>query len=97
SLCVLDYDSQVLPLFERQNKIYQPEALVELLYQICIEVNPHLEIHSVTLPTQGAAAAGAPATAAAEEQDGQKLEEERRALQRRVVNIEQALSGMVIG
>ncbi|MCB9899417.1 MAG: ATP-dependent Clp protease ATP-binding subunit [Planctomycetes bacterium] len=52
-LCVVDYDKQVLPLFERHTKVYQTEALVELLYQICIEVNPHLEIHSVTLPGEG--------------------------------------------
>jgi len=101
SLCVLDYDSQVLPLFERQNKIYQPEALVELLYQICIEVNPHLEIHSVTLPAAGASAGGAvpegaPAAGAAEE-DPARLEAERKALQKRVLHIEDALAGSVIG
>jgi hypothetical protein len=52
-LCVVDYAESVLPLFERHNKVYQTEALVELLYQICIEVNPHLGIHSVTLPAEG--------------------------------------------
>lgn len=100
SLCVLDYDSQVLPLFERSNKIYQPEALVELLYQICIEVNPHLEIHSVTLPAAGASAGGAVpegAPAPAVEEDPARLEAERKALQKRVLHIEDALAGSVIG
>ena len=64
NLCVVDFDRTVKPLFEKHNRVYQPEALVELLYQICIEVNPHLEIHSVTLPAQGVAAAGAPSGAA---------------------------------
>lgn len=103
SLCVLDYETQVLPLFERQNKIYQPEALVELLYQICIEVNPHLEIHSVTLPAAGAGAGpgagpeGAPLPGGAVEDDPARLEAERKALQKRVLHIEDALSGSVVG
>jgi len=103
SLCVLDYESQVLPLFERQNRVYQPEALVELLYQICIEVNPHLEIHSVTLPAAGAGAGaapgpdGAPAAGGAAEEDPARLEAERKALQKRVLHIEDALAGSVIG
>jgi ATP-dependent Clp protease ATP-binding subunit ClpA len=95
-ICVVDFERQVLPLFERHNKVYQSEALVELLYQVCIEVNPHLEIHSVTLPT-ATGTAPAPVGAASPEEDGQRTEEERRALQRRVLNIEEALAGSVIG
>ncbi len=95
-LCVVDFERQVLPLFERHNKVYQAEALVELLYQVCIEVNPHLEIHSVTLPT-GTVGSAPPAGSAAPEDDGQRSEEERRALQRRVLNIESALAAAVVG
>jgi ATP-dependent Clp protease ATP-binding subunit ClpA len=97
NLCVVDFDRNVRPLFEKHNRVYQPEALVELLYQICIEVNPHLEIHSVTLPAQSAGGASAPTPLPTEEQDEQKAEEERRALQRRVVNIESSLAGAIIG
>ena len=97
NLCVVDFDRTVKPLFDKHNRVYQPEALVELLYQICIEVNPHLEIHSVTLPAHAAGGAPAPAPAPSEEQDEQKLEEERRALQRRVTNIEESLAGAIIG
>jgi len=96
SLCVVDFERQVLPLFERHNKVYQSEALVELLYQVCIEVNPHLEIHSVTLPTGTSGTAGPVGTAAGEDESG-KQEEERRALQRRVLGIEGALATAVIG
>ncbi len=97
NLCVVDYQRQVLPLFERHNKVYQPEALVELLYQICIEVNPHFEIHSVTLPAAGAEAGAAPAPASQPEEETRRQEEERRLLHRRVERIEEALSGAVIG
>ena len=48
--CVLDYEDSVLPLFKKFNRIYKPEALEDVLYQICVEVNPHLEIHQVSLP-----------------------------------------------
>ena len=94
-LCVVDFDGHVLPLFERHNKVYQAEALVELLYQICVEVNPHLEIHSVALPAAGAAAGGQPADPAEDEQARQ--EEERRALQRRVARLEDVLGASIIG
>ncbi len=95
-LCVVDFERQVRPLFDRHKSVYQPEALVELLYQICIEVNPHLEIHSVTLPTGAGELPGEPAPAPGAE--GAPLpEEERRALQKRVQNIEVALSGSILG
>jgi ATP-dependent Clp protease ATP-binding subunit ClpC len=97
NLCVVDFERSVKPLFERSSRVYQPEALVELLYQICIEVNPHLEIHSVTLPAQGGGASAAPAAAPSDESDAQKQEEERRALQKRVVHIERSLGGAIIG
>jgi ATP-dependent Clp protease ATP-binding subunit ClpC len=95
-VCVVDYAKEVLPLFERQTTVYQSEALVELHYQICIEVNPHLEIHSVTLPA-GSASEGLPVLSPATEEDPQRQEAERRAMQKRVADIEQALSGSVIG
>jgi ATP-dependent Clp protease ATP-binding subunit ClpC len=47
---VVDYHEEVLPLFKKFNRIYKPEALEDVLYQICVEVNPHLEIHQVSLP-----------------------------------------------
>ena len=94
-LCVVDYEKRVLPLFERHNKVYQTEALVELLYQICFEVNPHLEIHSVTLPSAEGAEGEAPVPEG--EEDPEVLEAERRALQERVSDIDERLSERVIG
>jgi len=97
NLCVVDFEKTVRPLFDKQSRVYQAEALVELLYQICIEVNPHLEIHAVTLPAAGAGGGAAAAPAPAEEPDAQKQEEERRALQRRVANIDEGLAEAIIG
>jgi ATP-dependent Clp protease ATP-binding subunit ClpC len=48
--CVVDYLDEVVPLFKRQNRVYKTAALEELLYQVCVEVNPQLEIHQVALP-----------------------------------------------
>ncbi len=96
-VCVVDYEEQVLPLFQRINKVYQPEALVELLYQICIEVNPHLEIHSVTLPTAGSGAEGEDVAAAVPEQETEANENAWRNLQLRVKTIDDVLTSRVIG
>lgn len=88
--CVVEYVERVLPMFEKHNKVYQTEALVELLYQICIEVNPHLEIHSVTLPTDGTELAETP-------EDEGLLEAEREALRERAADIDEVLATRVVG
>ena len=95
--CVMDYEDQVLPLFQRTNKVYQPEALVELLYQICIEVNPHLEIHSVTLPTAESGGEGESADAKPEGDGDGANEEEWQRLQERVKDIDAVLTHRVVG
>jgi len=43
--CIEKYLDEVLPMFKKINKVYKPDALDELLYHICVEVNPHLEVH----------------------------------------------------
>ncbi len=96
NVCVVDYEEQVLPLFQRHNKIYQTEALVELLYQICIEVNPHLEIHSVTLPSDSTED-GSLDTGSLELDEAWLEEEEMFAFQERVRDIETNLSKRVVG
>jgi len=94
--CVVDFEAQVRPLFERHNKVYQNEALVELLYQICIEVNPQFEIHNVTLPTDGAEMIdGVPAEDALDE--GFMTPDQMREFQERAANINDVLSARVVG
>jgi len=56
--CVVNYLDEVVTLFKRQNRVYKTAALEELLYQICVEVNPQLEIHQVALPMQDEPQAG---------------------------------------
>jgi len=48
--CIMNYCDQVLPRLKERTPCSQPEATEELLYHLCIEVNPHLEIHNVVLP-----------------------------------------------
>ncbi len=49
--CVVGVDDSVLP---RVQQIYPEDsaAAEDLLYQICVDVNPRLEIHTVALPAQ---------------------------------------------
>lgn len=49
-LCVVNYEDEVLSLFKKFNRTYKPETLVDVLYQLCVEVNTDLEIHQVTIP-----------------------------------------------
>lgn len=83
---VVDYAENVLPLFKKFNRIYKPEALEDVLYQICVEVNPHLEIHQVSLPLHG--------ENQAELDDAVQL---RRKLKDKVVGLERALMQKVVG
>lgn len=68
-----------------------PSAVEDLLYQLCIDVNPRLEIHQVSLPAaafeQGKAAGGADPEVAAT----------LRELQRRVTGLEDSLRRGIIG
>jgi ATP-dependent Clp protease ATP-binding subunit ClpC len=83
---VVDYAETVLPLFKKFNRIYKPEALEDVLYQICVEVNPHLEIHQVSVPVGG--------ENAAEQDDAVQL---RRKLKDKVVGLERSLMAKVVG
>jgi ATP-dependent Clp protease ATP-binding subunit ClpA len=83
---IVDYGEAVLPLFKKFNRIYKPEALEDVLYQICVEVNPHLEIHQVSLPVGG--------EGQAEQDDAVRL---RAQLREKVIGIERALMGKVVG
>ncbi len=55
--CVVGVEESVLP---RVQQIYPEDgaAAEDLLYQICVDVNPRLEIHTVALPATGEAAGG---------------------------------------
>ncbi len=57
--CIVNFQEEVVPLFKSKNRIpCKTSALEELLYQICVEVNPQLEIHQVALPVGDEATEG---------------------------------------
>ena len=49
--CVPDYETEVLSSLAKLDEDYDIEIVEELLYQICIDVNPTMEIHQVSLPS----------------------------------------------
>jgi len=49
--CVPTFEAEVLGAVRRMDEGYDPEIVEELLYQICIDVNPSLEIHQVSIPS----------------------------------------------
>ncbi|HUR28681.1 MAG TPA: AAA family ATPase [Planctomycetota bacterium] len=69
-------------------------AAEDLLYQLCIEVNPSLDIHTVRLTDDGADPAAEPR---AEERETPTREAARRDLTRRVRGLEERLAERVIG
>ena len=54
--CIIGIEDEVLP---KIRAIYPEDTVAaeDLLYQICVDVNPSLEIHSVALPSDAASAA----------------------------------------
>jgi hypothetical protein len=52
-VCVPDFHGEIVKSVGRLDEDYDPEIVEELLYQICIDVNPSLEIHQVSLPSMG--------------------------------------------
>ena len=80
--CVLALEEEVLP---RIRAIYPEDtcAAEDLLYQICVDVNPNLEIHSVALPADGA--------------EGEDEARRLRDLQERSARLEERLREEVVG
>lgn len=93
--CVPSFDGEVLAAVRRLDEGYDQEIVEELLYQICIDVNPSLEIHQVSIPQP----AGAKASAEPEDlflpRPGN--DSARQNLFRRVNNLERALRQQIIG
>ncbi len=80
--CVIGIEDEVLP---KIRAIYPEDTIAaeDLLYQICVDVNPALEIHSVALPADAAEA----------QSDAARAEN----LSRRARQLEQKLKSEIIG
>lgn len=94
--CVPTFEAEVLPAVKKLDEGYDLEIVEELLYQICIDVNPSLEIHQVSIPS------GTAGAKAAEEAEDPFLprpgnENARQNLFRRVNNLERNLRQQIIG
>ena len=93
--CVPTFEAEVLASVGRMDEEYDVEIVEELLYQICIDVNPSLEIHQVSIPSSN----GATSTSTLEEafiaKPGNSAK--RQQLYRRVSNLEKMLRQQIIG
>ena len=93
--CVPSFESEVLAGVKRLDEGYDIEIIEELLYQICIDVNPSLEIHQVSIPSPSGAKA-------ANESEDMFIpvpgnEAARQSLFRRVTSLERTLRQQIIG
>ncbi len=93
--CVPAFESEVLTAVRKLDEGYDLEIVEELLYQICIDVNPSLEIHQVSIPQNGAAKTGPEAEDPFLPRPGN--EAARQTLFKRVSNLERNLRQQIIG
>ena len=92
-VCVPDLHGEIMPRIGNLDEDYDPEIVEELLYQICIDVNPGLEIHQVSLPQASQLAEAAePAS-----QPQPAADADRELLYRKVMGLERSLRGQVVG
>ncbi|MBL8752179.1 MAG: ATP-dependent Clp protease ATP-binding subunit [Planctomycetes bacterium] len=93
--CVPTFETEVLAAVRKMDEGYDLEIVEELLYQICIDVNPSLEIHQVAIPS----ANGQKPAEANEDpflpRPGNEVA--RQNLFRRVNNLERNLRQQIIG
>lgn len=93
--CVPTFESEVLGAVRRMDEGYDPEIVEELLYQICIDVNPSLEIHQVSIPSNEDA--NQPMLNDDPFMPRPGNDQSRQQLFRRVTNLERSLRQKVIG
>ena len=101
-VCVPDYEADIISAMTRMEDEYDLDIVEELLYQICIDVNPNLEIHQVSLPTHLGAQEGVevdiiprPEGTVEREQMFRKVLGLERALKRQIIGQEDAVRTMV--
>ena len=91
-VCVPEFESDILSSVGRMEDDYDRDIVEELLYQICIDVNPGLEIHQVSLPSADAAAESEASLIPRPERTAEK----QRTF-RKVLGVEKALRNQIIG
>jgi ATP-dependent Clp protease ATP-binding subunit ClpC len=91
--CVPSFETEILAAVGKMEEDYDVEIVEELLYQICIDVNPSLEIHQVSIPSP----AMAQPKAENDEIARPGTEAHRQTMYRRVQNLERLLRSQIIG
>lgn len=87
--CLPDCPGKVSARLKKLEEDYDALTIEDLLYQICIDVNPNLEIHHVSLPAKPDRA-----------DDSQAVTKSRRALQcvpKAVQNLDKSLKRRIVG
>ncbi len=93
--CVPTFEAEVLAAVRKMDEGYDLEIVEELLYQICIDVNPSLEIHQVAIPSANGPKANEPTDDPFMPRPGN--EQARQLLFRRVNTLERNLRQQIIG
>jgi ATP-dependent Clp protease ATP-binding subunit ClpC len=91
-VCIPLFEQDVLGAIAQLDEEYDPEIVEELVYQICIDVNPALEIHQVSLPATATPDAAADPRAASLFRKAMGLE---KALRAQIVGQDEAVSTLV--
>ena len=100
-VCVPEYEIEILPTVGKMDEECDRDIVEELLYQICIDVNPSLEIHQVSLPAdEHAAQAGTdiiprPAQGADKQRNFRKVLGIERSLRKLVIGQNEAIDSLV--
>ncbi len=89
--CVVNYASTVLPLFLKCEEECDLSTAEDLLYQICVDVNPNLEIHQVSLPGMD--------TGLLDDLSGhlQRTFQEKQEALKKVANLEKEIKKRILG
>ncbi len=91
-VCIPDFEAEIVRALERLDEDYDGDIVEELLYQICIDVNPTLEIHQVSLPT------GTSGTESSEPILAPKAgARDRQGMYRKVMGLEKVLKNQIVG
>jgi len=89
--CIVDFAEEVLPRLQRAHRDAYP-AIEEMLYRLCVSVNPHLEIHQVSLPI-----AEGNMSMMRESKPKARAPRISRGLQKKIAHIEDELNRRIIG
>lgn len=100
-VCVPNFETEILSTVGRMEDSYDRDIVEELLYQICIDVNPGLEIHQVSLPPADASVSEGgtnliprPTAAAEKQRTFRKARSIEKALRTQIIGQDEAIESL---